>query len=156
MVCTPLTMEGIIRDSSTLPLSLHQSFNAFFQAFPRSPSHRVSQEDQAFLILHLPYHSGLHSTAKMHLTNTLLFASTAIAFSFPTISYPKFSAISNLVSRKDGGSSCPAVWKDISKNLTAKFLTAGQCNQDARAAIREVFHDCGGKSQISFAPLLKC
>lgn len=89
----------------------------------------------------------------MHLANTLLLASTASAISFPTISYPDFSAISNLIARKD---SCPAVWKDISKTLTAKFLTGGQCNPDARAAIRAVFHDCGGKSQISFTSLRKC
>ncbi|KAF2004349.1 class II peroxidase, partial [Amniculicola lignicola CBS 123094] len=38
---------------------------------------------------------------------------------------------------------CPAVWTKISKDLTKKFLSNGQCNPSARAAIREVFHDCG-------------
>jgi hypothetical protein len=37
------------------------------------------------------------------------------------------------------------VWNDISKELTQKFLSGGQCNQDARAAIRLIFHDCGGE-----------
>ncbi|KAF2026869.1 heme peroxidase, partial [Setomelanomma holmii] len=34
----------------------------------------------------------------------------------------------------------------VSKELTAKFLTDGQCNPDARAAIRLIFHDCGAKN----------
>jgi Peroxidase len=37
---------------------------------------------------------------------------------------------------------CPAVWTQISKDLTAIFLAGGQCTDDARAAIRAVFHDC--------------
>jgi hypothetical protein len=42
-----------------------------------------------------------------------------------------------------GGNKCPAVWGTISTNLTSLFLSGGQCNDDARAAIREAFHDCG-------------
>ncbi|KAF2800232.1 class II peroxidase [Melanomma pulvis-pyrius CBS 109.77] len=72
----------------------------------------------------------------MRLTSALLLASTASA-----ISYPDLSTIANLFSRKDSG--CPAVWTSISSELTKKFLSNGQCNPDARAAIREVFHDCG-------------
>lgn len=43
------------------------------------------------------------------------------------------------------GSGCPPVWTSIAKDLTAMFLdtSIGQCNDDARAAIREAFHDCG-------------
>jgi hypothetical protein len=37
---------------------------------------------------------------------------------------------------------CPTVWFQISGDLTAMFLTRGQCNDDARAAIRAGFHDC--------------
>lgn len=73
-------------------------------------------------------------------------ASSAAAISMPTL-----PDISVLFARKDGGgsgrggsSSCPAVWTQISRDLTAKFLSDGQCNPDARAAIRAVFHDCGG------------
>ncbi|KAF2183868.1 class II peroxidase [Zopfia rhizophila CBS 207.26] len=37
---------------------------------------------------------------------------------------------------------CPSVWGDISKELTSQFLSDGQCNDAARAAIRAAFHDC--------------
>jgi Peroxidase len=37
---------------------------------------------------------------------------------------------------------CPAVWTQVAQALTSLFLTSGQCNDDARAAIRAVFHDC--------------
>ncbi|KAE9975859.1 hypothetical protein BLS_002365 [Venturia inaequalis] len=39
-------------------------------------------------------------------------------------------------------SSCPAVWTFISKELTTLFVGNGQCTDDARSAIRAVFHDC--------------
>lgn len=86
----------------------------------------------------------------MHLTNLLLMASSAVAISLPNL--PDISTLfarNNNLARKDGGSSgsCPAVWTQISKDLTAKFLSDGQCNPDARAAIRAVFHDCGGSCQ---------
>jgi hypothetical protein len=42
------------------------------------------------------------------------------------------------------GKGCPAVWTQISQDLTKMFLQAdGQCNDAARAAVRAVFHDCG-------------
>ncbi|RDW85884.1 hypothetical protein BP5796_04209 [Coleophoma crateriformis] len=42
------------------------------------------------------------------------------------------------------GGACPAVWTQVSQDLTQMFLQAdGQCNDDARSAIRAVFHDCG-------------
>lgn len=37
---------------------------------------------------------------------------------------------------------CPSVWSNISKKLTSDFLSGGQCNDNARAAIRAAFHDC--------------
>ncbi|KAF2468942.1 heme peroxidase [Lindgomyces ingoldianus] len=82
----------------------------------------------------------------MRVSNVLLLAATASAFSFPDV-----SPVTNLFRRKDGGggggggggSKCDPKWKDISTILTAKFLTNGICNPDARAAIRAVFHDCG-------------
>jgi hypothetical protein len=37
---------------------------------------------------------------------------------------------------------CPAVWSQISTQLTAQFLADGQCTDAARAAIRSSFHDC--------------
>lgn len=76
----------------------------------------------------------------MRCTNILLLASTASAFSFPDV-----SAVTSLFARKDGGNGkCPSVWTQVSAELTSKFLTGGQCNPDARAAIRAIFHDCGG------------
>lgn len=46
---------------------------------------------------------------------------------------------------RQGG--CPAIWTQISKDLTAKFSDNGQCNDLARAAIRMAFHDCGAWDQ---------
>ena len=78
----------------------------------------------------------------MRVTNVLLLATSATAISFPDV-----SAVTGLFARKggdDGGSGkCPTVWTSISKDLTKKFLSGGQCNPSARAAIRAVFHDCG-------------
>ncbi|KAF2710768.1 class II peroxidase [Pleomassaria siparia CBS 279.74] len=49
-------------------------------------------------------------------------------------------AASSMLTRKS--SSCPKVWSDISTTLTGQFLSNGQCNDDAHAAIRSSFHDC--------------
>jgi hypothetical protein len=57
-------------------------------------------------------------------------AASAQAFTFP--SFP------SLTKR----AACPAVWTTISGELTKMFVTNFQCNDDARAAIRAVFHDC--------------
>jgi hypothetical protein len=73
----------------------------------------------------------------MLISSIFFFASSATAFSLPDI-----SSILPLFAR-DGGSNCPTVWSDVSRELTSKFLTNGQCNPDARAAIRLIFHDCG-------------
>jgi hypothetical protein len=98
----------------------------------------------------------------MRLISLLVLASSASA-----ITMPNFLDITQLLPRKDGGSnsnsgsssgsssgkdgSCPSVWSSISSDLTQKFLSGGQCNPDARAAIRAIFHDCGGKPLI-FVP----
>ncbi|KAH4211844.1 peroxidase [Parastagonospora nodorum] len=74
----------------------------------------------------------------MYPSSLLLLASSAAAFSLPDV-----SAILPLFSRESGGSNCPSKWNDISKELTSKFLSDGQCNPDARAAIRLIFHECG-------------
>ncbi|KAF2761429.1 heme peroxidase [Pseudovirgaria hyperparasitica] len=37
---------------------------------------------------------------------------------------------------------CPSVWFDIGKQLASEYVTNGQCNSDARGAIRLAFHDC--------------
>ncbi|CAI6341375.1 unnamed protein product [Periconia digitata] len=77
----------------------------------------------------------------MRLSYVAFFASTATALSFPHV-----SSVTKLFARKggdDGNGKCPAIWGTISKDLTSRFLTNGQCNPDARAAIRAVFHDCG-------------
>lgn len=39
---------------------------------------------------------------------------------------------------------CPSVWYNVSSDLTKRFLDSdGDCNDDARAAIRAAFHDAG-------------
>ncbi|CAG8954376.1 hypothetical protein HYFRA_00006001 [Hymenoscyphus fraxineus] len=44
----------------------------------------------------------------------------------------------------DKGGECPAVWQAVVKDFSAMFMGPdGQCTDDARAAIRECFHDCG-------------
>ena len=96
----------------------------------------------------------------MHFFTLALLASTASALSFPDA-----SIVTGLFARKNGddgntsgsgsgsgsgggSGKCPAVWTSISKQLTAKFLSGGQCNPDARAAIRLIFHDCGGTQYL--------
>jgi hypothetical protein len=80
----------------------------------------------------------------MHTSPLLLLASTATAFSLPDVSsiLPLFARRDVVLETRDGGN-CPSKWNDISKELTGNFLTGGQCNPNARAAIRLIFHDCG-------------
>ncbi|KAH8657540.1 heme peroxidase [Tricladium varicosporioides] len=51
------------------------------------------------------------------------------------------------LSFRSGGGNCPAVWDSVIPILVTKFkdfsVSPPQCNDDARAAIREAFHDCG-------------
>jgi Peroxidase len=59
-----------------------------------------------------------------------------------------FTDASVLPRAADAGGACPAVWTQISKTLTTMFVQAdGQCNHDARTAVRAAFHDCGTWSQ---------
>jgi hypothetical protein len=81
----------------------------------------------------------------MRISNIALFASAATAFSLPNP-----SAITHLFARQNGGTQaggrggCPQIWSEISRDLSQMFLTAdGQCNDNARKAIRLIFHDCG-------------
>lgn len=54
-----------------------------------------------------------------------------------------FSTLSGLLGiNKQSSATCPAVWSQISTQLTAQFLADGQCTDAARAAIRSSFHDC--------------
>jgi hypothetical protein len=75
----------------------------------------------------------------------LAFASSTQALSFSSLSglfrrdWPH--SHSQPESRQYSGT-CPAVWTQISSDLTNLFLSGGACNDDARAAIRAVFHDC--------------
>lgn len=73
-----------------------------------------------------------------------LLLSSAYAFSFPEMSIPDASIFARSVpkiSKKDGGSkgSCPPVWTNVVNDLRTMFLDTktAQCNDDARAAIRE-------------------
>lgn len=76
----------------------------------------------------------------MYYTNLLLLATTASAISFPT-----FGKVKDVLNRREttSSSACPAVWSKVSAELTSMFLTGEQCNDDARAAIRLNFHECG-------------
>ncbi|QDS77202.1 hypothetical protein FKW77_002627 [Venturia effusa] len=70
--------------------------------------------------------------------------SSALAVAFATI----FSEASVLPRAADAGGACPPVWATISKQLTAMFVQAdGQCNHDARSAVRAAFHDCATWNQ---------
>jgi manganese peroxidase len=82
----------------------------------------------------------------MHFSNVLAIATLAAsaqAISFPSLNFGSFTRRDAPYSHhlKRGGT-CPAVWNQISTDLTSLFLSGGQCNDDARAAIRAAFHDC--------------
>ncbi|TID25011.1 class II peroxidase [Venturia nashicola] len=68
----------------------------------------------------------------MHFTNSIV----ALAL----LTSAQASLFSSLLAPR--AASCPAVWTTISKELTKLFVTNLQCNDNARAAIRAVFHDC--------------
>lgn len=83
----------------------------------------------------------------MRTLSVVILASTAAAFSFPeSLSLPSLFARGedDVGYGGDDDGQCPDVWTDISKVLTKKFLRDGQCDPYARAAIRLVWHDCGG------------
>ena len=64
------------------------------------------------------------------------------------------AALTAIAPRSGGNGGCPAVWSSISTQLNQMFLTNGQCNDDARAAIRAMFHDCGTWSTVCGLSLL--
>lgn len=53
-----------------------------------------------------------------------------------------FGTLSGLLGINKASEQCPAVWTQISAQLTEQFLADGQCTDAARAAIRSSFHDC--------------
>lgn len=53
-----------------------------------------------------------------------------------------FGMLSGLLGGNKQSAQCPAVWTQISAQLTEQFLADGQCTDAARAAIRSSFHDC--------------
>ena len=76
----------------------------------------------------------------MHFSNLVLLASTGVASASIFSDVTSFD-FTSLVKRK---AACPAYWQQISKDLNAAFLDGnGQCNANARAAIRYAFHDAG-------------
>jgi hypothetical protein len=75
----------------------------------------------------------------MHFSNLVLLASTGAASASIFSDAASFD-FSSLIKRK---AACPAYWQQISKDLNAAFLENGQCNVNARAAVRYAFHDAG-------------
>lgn len=75
----------------------------------------------------------------MHFSNFVLLATVGAA---SATTFADLSAdLSALFKRKNA---CPTYWQQISKDLNAAFLDGnGQCNDNARAAIRYAFHDAG-------------
>lgn len=70
--------------------------------------------------------------------------SSTQALSFPEINLPDVSVLTRSIPPlfKKGGkgsATCPPVWTNVVRDLTTLFLdtTTSQCNDDARAAIRE-------------------
>ncbi|KAF3049913.1 hypothetical protein E8E11_007976 [Didymella keratinophila] len=53
-----------------------------------------------------------------------------------------FGMLNGLLGNSKQSAQCPAVWTQISAQLTEQFLADGQCTDAARAAIRSSFHDC--------------
>jgi hypothetical protein len=89
-------------------------------------------------------HRITSSNTIMHFSSIVLLASSGAA-SASIFSNPTTFDFSSLIKRK---ASCPTYWQQISKDLNARFLdTNGQCNANARAAVRYAFHDAGPYSQ---------
>jgi hypothetical protein len=60
---------------------------------------------------------------------------------FPTSIHPPVGS-SKPTPSSTPSDGCPAVWAEISSDLTGMFLSGGQCTDDARSTIRAIFHDC--------------
>jgi hypothetical protein len=99
---------------------------------------------------------SIHCTSIMHFPTTL--ALTALAGSVCGIAHPQDATADSTglldnLNRNPRGQ-CPQVWSQISKDLTGMFVSGGQCNDAARAAIRAVFHVCTSKTQLNAATSL--
>jgi hypothetical protein len=76
-------------------------------------------------------------------------ASLASAINFAEYGNKAFDAIKrslpDIETIKPRQTTCPAVWNQVATELSTTFLntTDQLCNDDARAAIRAAFHDCG-------------
>ncbi|EHK99939.1 putative Ligninase LG5 [Glarea lozoyensis 74030] len=81
------------------------------------------------------YISDTYDHLKPRVAETYESISTRAAGTYNTIN-------TKLFARKD---SCPPVWTSIAAELKTMYWDPAtkQCNDDARAAIREAFHDCG-------------
>lgn len=78
-------------------------------------------------------------TAAVAITNIYALSFADVSSSSVNILKKARDSIPTIFERKDGGSSgCPAVWTSVVSDLTTLFLdkASGQCNDDARAAIR--------------------
>ncbi|KAF2403739.1 heme peroxidase [Trichodelitschia bisporula] len=75
-------------------------------------------------------------------SSTLLLALVASGYALELPFTSLKRGLASLFPRKNGNK-CPPAWTTVSQDLTKMFLTNGQCNDDARAAIRAAFHDCG-------------
>jgi hypothetical protein len=85
------------------------------------------------------YHSTSFNTI-MHFSSLVLLASSGAA-SASFLSNPTTFDFTSLIKRR---ASCPTYWQQISKDLNTAFLDSnGQCNANARAAVRYAFHDAG-------------
>lgn len=80
----------------------------------------------------LPYYSLLYTQARS------LAADFFAMHSFrPTILLAALATHYGLTTAQ-----CPSAWTDVAADLKTSFITNGDCNDDARAAIRLAFHDC--------------
>ena len=84
------------------------------------------------------------------ITTALVAASVASCISFTEYGEMAMDTVKRMLpdlSTRDGGGNCPAIWTAIASELQGMFLdktvNPSQCNDAARAAIREAFHDCG-------------
>ena len=85
------------------------------------------------------------------ITTALVATSVASCISFTEYGEMAMDTVKRMLpdlsTRDGGGGNCPAIWTTIASELQGMFLdktvNPSQCNDAARAAIREAFHDCG-------------
>lgn len=143
----------MFKRSLLLLVNSHKASSASLFKYFRKPS-LLTLLSITFFILYYFYY--LNFCFIMRVSALILASATATqAFDISDLSHSLRRGLSSLAprsftltSRKDGSSgSCPAVWSTISQALTPMFLANGVCNDDARAAIRMIFHDCGAWDQ---------